>query len=177
MAFFVGKMLNSKQMKLLIGLGNPGEKYAKNRHNAGAIFVSQFSISNKNPNIKAVNTDAFMNDSGKFVAKAVRKYLEGAGDTGELGDLYVAHDDLDLPLGQYKIQKGVGPKVHRGLQAVEKELGTTDFRRIRIGVDNRDPQNRTPGEEYVLEDFTKEEREILENVFNRIIEELKNAAD
>lgn len=141
-------------MKLVIGLGNPGAKYLKNRHNVGHMFVD-FSK-------RGAKTDTFMNDSGKFVRKLVNKG-QVAGS-----DLYIVHDDLDIPLGQYKIQFGVGPKVHYGIQSVERELGTKDFWRVRVGVDNRDPNDRMAGEDYVLQDFTGEELETLKGVFDAI---------
>lgn len=145
-------------MKLIIGLGNPGTKYLKNRHNAGHMFV-EWAISNKQ---WAIKSNVFMNDSGKFV-KANLSNLTN------LANLFIAHDDLDIPLGKYKIQFGVGPKVHNGILSIENSLNTKDFWRIRIGIDNR--KNPVEGEKYVLEDFTNEELEILEGVFNAIIKD------
>jgi len=145
-------------MKLLIGLGNPGTKYLKNRHNAGHMLADRV----RDTGFVVKKTDCFMNDSGKFVNKITTNY--------ELPttNLYIAHDDLDLKIGSYKIQLGVGPKVHYGIQSVEKELGTKDFWRIRLGVDNRDLNNRISGEEYVLQDFTSEELGILDKVYEEI---------
>jgi peptidyl-tRNA hydrolase, PTH1 family len=145
-------------MKLIIGLGNPGSKYVHNRHNAGYLLVDRVQSSE----FVAKKTDCFMNESGKFVKKLTTNY--------ELPttNLYIAHDDLDLKLGTYKIQFGVGPKVHNGISSIESALGGKDFWRIRIGVDNRDSDNRTSGEEYVLQDFTKEELDILEQVYAKV---------
>ncbi len=153
-------------MKLLIGLGNPGTKYLKNRHNAGHLFIDSMANNPNNTNIQFFKTNTFMNDSGVFVKKQL------TANRYPLTALYIAHDDLDIPLGSYKIQMGVGPKVHYGVASVENELGTKDFWRIRIGVDNRDPQNRTPGEEYVLQDFTGEELIILGKVYEEIRNDL-----
>lgn len=133
-------------MKLLIGLGNPGEKFKNNRHNVGHMFVDFAKT--------GLKTNVFMNDSGSFV-----KGKE---------DFVIVHDDLDLPLGRYKIQFGKGPELHYGIQSIENELGTKDFWRIRIGVDDRGPNNRESGESYVLKDFTAEEKKILESVFDAI---------
>ncbi len=149
-------------MKLIIGLGNPGKKYLKNRHNVGHMLVDQI---NSIKSIKSIKSDSFMNNSGDFVKKMTRTY------NLEPSDLFVAHDDLDIPLGQYKIQFGVGPKVHNGVNSVEQVLGSSDFWRIRIGVDARDPLNRIPGDQYVLEDFSKAELEKLEEVFNAIVKD------
>lgn len=136
-------------MKLFIGLGNPGKKFKNNRHNVGHMFVDFAK--------QGVKTNLFMNDSGKFVKSQK--------------DFIIIHDDLDLKLGTYKIQFGKGPELHYGIQSVEKELGTKDFWRIRVGVDNRDPSDREPGESYVLKDFTPEERKVLEGVFDAIVKD------
>ncbi len=158
-------------MKLLIGLGNPGTRYAKNRHNAGHKFVEWLVASGQwlEKDVEVFKTDTFMNDSGSFVKKISRTHKL------EPSHLFVVHDDLDIPLGQYKIQKGVGPKVHNGINSIESALGGKDFWRIRIGVDNRDPQNRVAGEDYVLQDFTKNELSILEKVFEEIAVSLRSS--
>lgn len=153
-------------MKVLIGLGNPGEHYKNNRHNAGHMFVEmcneQSSMSNQ---WRCLMTNVLMNESGEFVKEKLDFYKLS------LDDLYIVHDDLDIRLGEHKIQEGVGPKLHYGIWSIEQALGTKDFWRIRIGVDNRDPQNRVPGEEYVLQDFTEDELVILSNVFNAILKD------
>lgn len=149
-------------MKLLIGIGNPGSKYVHTRHNAGVRFAEHFN----NHDFKILISSEFMNSSGIFVKSKV-DYFDV-----ELDDLYVAHDDLDLPLGEFKIQKGVGPKVHNGINSINHALGNINYWRIRIGIDNREPESRIKGEKYVLENFTKEEFEIIEKVFEKINEEL-----
>jgi len=150
--------------KLIIGLGNPGSQYQNNRHNVGHMFVDKVLISKSKvlSNLKIKKTDTFMNESGRSVKKITKN------DEILTTNLYVVHDDLDIPLGKFKIQFGVGPKVHNGLDSVEQELGTKDFWRVRIGVDNRVSDNRIPGEQYVLQDFTSEELEILNNSFPEI---------
>ena len=163
-------------MKIIVGLGNPGEVYANTRHNAGILLVDFLSQQLRGdygwrthkearvfetPEILLAKTNGrFMNESGLWVKQVVNNNPEP--------ELWVAHDDLDIRLGEFKIQRGVGPKVHHGLNSVEQVLGTTDFWRIRIGVDNRVSENRTPGEEYVLQRFTSEERQVLEGVLNEI---------
>lgn len=151
-------------MKLLVGLGNPGNKFKNNRHNIGHMFVDY--LASQELLLQARKTNVFMNESGIFV----KKHLTNLAD---LANLYIAHDDLDIPLGKYKIQFGVGPKVHNGITSIEQQIGTSEFWRIRIGVDNRDKLIRTPGDQYVLQDFTKEELEILKGVFLGITQELK----
>ena len=145
-------------MKLFIGLGNPGNKYKNTRHNVGWMVLDrlvssfQFPIESQLPSFKfeksfnaevlkmqdvlLVKPQTFMNESGKAVKKLVDFYKV------DMDDLYVIHDDLDIKLGEYKIQKGVGPKVHGGVNSIENELGKEDFWRVRIGIDNRDSENK-----------------------------------
>lgn len=151
-------------MKIIVGLGNPGAKYKDNRHNVG------YMVLDKLHNLKEVRlskSDTFMNESGIAVKKALNFYKLGAED------LVVIHDDLDIKLGEFKIQMACGPRQHNGVVSVEQELGTKDFLRVRVGVDNRSLEPRTPGEKYVLEDFTEEERAILDGVIEKIVDELK----
>lgn len=153
-------------MKLIVGLGNPGEKYKNNRHNAGFLVADALKtrISNEFLIFKSTN---FMNESGEFVKSLMSQYPNIS-----ISDLYIVHDDLDIPLGKYKIQFGVGPKVHNGVASIEKEIGSKDFWRVRVGVDNRNPENRIQGEEYVLRDFTQEEEVILEKVIKKVCREI-----
>lgn len=153
-------------MRLLVGLGNPGEKYESTRHNAGFYLVDAFHDQKIPKDFVVRKSDMFMNESGIIVKKLVDRYEL------DINNLYIAHDDLDIPLGAYKIQFGVGPKVHNGVNSVERELRTKDFWRIRIGVDNRKPDDRIQGEEYVLQDFTEEERKILNSIITEICKKL-----
>ena len=183
-------------MKLIVGLGNPGEKYRNNRHNVGYLFLDYIiqkkevsSINYQVSSVKPFKRDkyseaeiteiklnnetiilakpqTFMNESGRAVKKIVSsmKYKVLI-----MNDMFVVHDDLDIKLGEYKIQLGKGPKLHNGIESIEKALGTTEFWRIRIGVDNRDSENRMPGEKYVLQDFTLEEKKTLQSNFDEIL--------
>ncbi len=164
-------------MKIVVGLGNPGVEYMLTRHNAGVDFVDKLvglvhsdygwrkhydALIYKTPDLVLVKSkDVFMNESGRL--------LQGLPE----GELYVAHDDLDLKLGEYKIQFGKGPKEHNGVESVEQALGTRDFWRIRIGIENR----TTPvsGEEYVLQKFLSEEKKILDEVLEKICSQLNKS--
>ena len=167
-------------MKLVVGLGNPGEAHANNRHNVGFVMVDRLAgegaeweskfeaLILKAKDYLLVKPQTFMNRSGEVVAKVANFYKVTTDD------LMVVHDDLDIRLGEYKIQKGVGPKVHNGLTSVEERLGTANFWRLRVGVDNRLPgQARVPGDEYVLSDFTAEEKEISDGVMGEAVKELE----
>lgn len=158
--------------KLIIGLGNPGEKYKNNRHNSGFLVVEQLKtrISNE---FKIFKSDKFMNESGSFVRKLTSAYSLVPSD------LYVVHDDLDIPLGSYKIQFGRGPKDHNGILSIESVFGTKDFWRVRIGIENRqrgvgEPSyaKATEGKDYVLQDFSEGEKKILDGVIKEVIEDL-----
>lgn len=171
-------------MQIIIGLGNPGVPYAGTRHNAGMMLVDKLSdylpallgkalqaggwrkhydaLIYQTPDLVLVKTkDVFMNESGRL--------LQGLPG----GELYVAHDDLDLKLGKYKIQRGVGPKLHYGVQSIEGVVGDKDFWHIRIGIDNR--TTLIEGEAYVLQKFTPGEKVILENTLDAIIKTINTS--
>lgn len=148
---------------MIVGLGNPGKEYVNNRHNIGHMVADAILKRNLPKNLVVKKTSVFMNESGQEVKK-----LLGSLD---LDNLYIIHDDLDIALGGYKIQKGKGPKLHNGILSVERKLGTPDFWRVRVGVDNR-IGDKTPGEEYVLRDFTEEEKEVLKKVIDKVAREI-----
>lgn len=176
-------------MKLFVGLGNPGNRYKKNRHNVGFMLIeylanklqpeSSFSNSTKFSSLTnelTVDEDiyifaepqTYMNRSGEPVSRLLQFYKVA------IDNLVVAHDDLDIPFGKFKIQAGTGPKLHNGLSSIEQLLGTKDFLRIRIGVENRTPDNYMPGEAYVLQNFTQEEHTQLKDIFEKIYQQLQS---
>ncbi len=116
--------------------------------------------------VTLLKPQTFMNLSGKTIKKFATCYtcLRQAG----AARLFIAHDDLDLRLGNFKIQMGTGPKMHNGISSIEDTLGTKDFWRIRIGIDNRDEDNAGSGESYVLGRFTEVEQKQLQTDFNVI---------
>lgn len=176
-------------MKIIVGLGNPGQEYINTRHNAGYRVVEEtarrlgdleegegeFKKDNK---FKAealrigdrllLKPVTYMNRSGEAVAEAVGFYKV------RMEDLWVIHDDLDIQLGEYKIQRGTGPKVHNGVNSIETALGEKDFNRVRVGIDNRtaEMRGRISGEEYVLGRLTKEEEEVIDRVGGEIAQAL-----
>lgn len=188
-------------MKLVVGLGNPGEKYKDTRHNVGFMVIDKLKKYKENlRKVVLVKPKTFMNKSGVVVAKLKRFYKIS------VDDLYVVHDDLDLKLGEYKIQKGVGPKVHNGVSSVEEQLGSKEFWRVRVGVDNRGgrfkidstseqsrleskpvsdekssslqyPMKDFSGADYVLGKFMESERKIIDGVIGRVVEELRGVLE
>lgn len=157
-------------MKLIIGLGNPREEYKDTRHNAGFLVADALQKIKFPGSVVVRKSIVFMNDSGTCVNELIHQYKV------DYPNLYIIHDDLDIPLGSYKIQFGVGPKDHNGVDSVETELGTKDFWRIRVGIENRDPGDRIQGEEYVLGDFTNEEKKVLDGVTEKICKEISKLA-
>lgn len=168
-------------MKLLVGLGNKGEIYQKNRHNAGFLFVDKvfealkgeklsFSYSKKFDSLVCQIKDlilakpqTMMNSSGIAVSKIASFYKIPASY------LWLSYDDLDIPLGQYKIVFGRPPKTHNGVYSVIDLLGSSSFWHIRLGVDNRSKENKERGEEYVLKDFLPEEEKVIDEVIGRAV--------
>jgi peptidyl-tRNA hydrolase, PTH1 family len=149
-------------VKLIVSLGNPGNKYINTRHNAGHLFLD-FLNKNSSVDVKTYKSTLFMNDSGVDVKRIMDYYKISPSD------LIVAHDDLDITLGEFKIDFGKGPKVHNGILSVEEKLKTKDFYRVRIGIEDRDLENKIPGEEYVLGNFTQEQLGKLNSVFERLV--------
>ena len=170
-------------MKAIIGLGNVGEKYEETRHNVGFMVVDILSskVSKENWSVNKrfqsllisnmssvvfIKPQTMMNNSGDAVKKIVDFYKVWPDD------LWIIHDDLDIRLGEYKIQKGKGPREHNGLLSVYEKLGVSDFWHVRMGVDNRDPDNRVLGEDYVLQQFSEAEIETFNLVIDKMVTEL-----
>ena len=151
--------------RLIIGLGNPGKQYEKTYHNAGFLFIqylmdkkpanSEFRIQNS----ELLKSDVYMNESGKFVAKILKKH--GVKPK----EILIVHDDSDIELGKYKISFGRGSAGHRGVESIIKSFGTKNFWRLRIGI--RKTAKEKAGE-LVLKKISKKDWEILEKVFQTI---------
>lgn len=185
---------------LLVGLGNPGEQYAQTRHNAGWLALDWLIEAWSDPSIPvqwkhekkiqaevarfqyarheifAIKPQTFMNLSGESARAAVEWYLdldlESAESTLEIPELVLLHDDLDIETGRYKLQLGSGPKVHNGVNSVRNHLGTEKFWYARLGVDSRAGDRRIPGEAYVLQRFSLEEKQQLKQAISALAEEL-----
>lgn len=172
-------------MRLIVGLGNVGEKYEKTRHNVGFIVIDELAkdIANSHwsnvERFKSLMIDnrdyvilskpqTMMNSSGEAVS-SIKNYYKI-----DENKIYVIHDDLDIKLGEYKIQKGKGPKEHKGLISIDEQLGSKDYWHVRVGVDNRSGEERIPGEDFVLMNFTDSDITILDGVIGKVVGELKS---
>lgn len=170
-------------MKLVVGLGNPGSKYKRTRHNVGFLVVEELAgegewklsrstgalicwIDVGDEKVELVKPQGFMNKSG-VVVKGIKRKHPGLRKK----DIYVAYDDLDIELGGYKISQK-GPRDHKGLNNIYEQTGIKDFWHVRIGVDG-ERQGKT-GEEYVLSNWRLGEEEIAAKVVRQAAEELKD---
>jgi PTH1 family peptidyl-tRNA hydrolase len=159
-------------MYLVVGLGNPGEKYAKTRHNLGFMaldllagpdapwktkYDSQFL---KLDDVILAKPQTFMNNSGKSVAQILKFY--------PAAQLILVHDELDFELGSMRIQKNVSDAGHNGVTSVIGEIGTQDFVRIRIGSNNPELRGQIPGDDYVLQAFRPEEENLLKEILQKV---------
>ena len=177
-------------MKLIVGLGNVGDKYIYTRHNVGFLFlnflvkkfggdVDNFRHERKfesdvlkldevktvlGDDVLFVKPQTYMNESGRAVIKLIDYYK-----LNPVSDLMLVHDDLDLAFGKYKIQPK-GPRVHNGVNSVVQAVNALDFWRIRIGIAGEHysaikMRGGTMKDDYVLKNFSKNELEMLGNVF------------
>ena len=178
---------------VIVGLGNPGEEYQNTRHNVGRMFVEKFAKQNgfsewqKSKRTKALEAkggvgkekvtalipETFMNKSGL----AVFPYLKSKKDIERLIILY---DDLDLPLGKFKISFGRSSGGHRGVESIIKALKTKDFARIRIGVSPSTPSGKLKkpqGEkeviDFILGKLKPAELEVLKKESKKICEAIE----
>jgi len=122
-------------MKLVVGLGNPGEEYENTRHNTGRILVGMIEEKLEGKKIKFITPDTFMNNSGKAVAPLIKSKKD-------LTQLVVIYDDIDLPLGKIKISFDRSSGGHNGLESVIKKLKSKEFVRIRIGISPSTPTGK-----------------------------------
>jgi PTH1 family peptidyl-tRNA hydrolase len=164
-------------MLLLVGLGNPGSRYARHRHNVGFMAVDAIADAHGftadrskfhgeiregligGEKALVLKPSTFMNDSGRSVAAAARFYNIA------LDQIIVFHDELDLAPGKLKVKCGGGNAGHNGLKSIDAHLGNA-FRRVRIGIGHPGDKARVSG--YVLGDFSKTDEEWLTPLLDAI---------
>ncbi len=165
-------------MYTVLGLGNPGAKYAGNRHNIGHMVIEELvgqigtSLStHKQSNTRAASARVGIapGEPGEQVILAIsNSYMNtSGGPTSSLmkyfgcepANLIVIHDELDLPFGTLRLKRGGGENGHNGLKSISQSLGTKDYIRLRFGV-GRPPGRQDPAD-YVLSDFSAAERKEL----------------
>lgn len=177
-------------MILIVGLGNPGEKYIKTRHNIGFRIINELGRKNNFPDFKfskrfnaeiskenlnkkriiLAKPKTFMNNSGK-AAKSIINYY-----SLQTKNLFVVHDDIDLPLGKMKISKDRGSAGQKGVQSIINELKTKDFIRFRIGIKPTKQEIKIKNiEKFVLQKFNKDEEKIIKETIKKTAEAIEIA--
>ena len=156
---------------IVVGLGNPGARYARNRHNAGVMVLDEL-LERNGSSLKRHKSGclvaeanvgsgravlarpaSFMNDSGRPVAELARWYRVPPER------LVVVHDELDIPFGRVRVKAGGGTAGHNGLRSIAQHLGMKEFVRIRVGISR--PRGGSDATGYVLSDFSPAERREL----------------
>lgn len=178
---------------IIVGLGNPGEEYLNTRHNTGRTVLDYFANKNnfdefekdkmKNGlltkgkigkfGVILVEPETFMNKSGDCVSKFIKSKKDALG-------LVVIHDDLDLPIGSFKISFNKGSAGHRGLESIIKKIKTKEFIRLRVGISPVTPSGKIKkpsGEQKILDfiigKFSKKEDEIMKKTLKKLSEALE----
>ena len=173
-------------MLLLVWLGNPGSDYTNTRHNIGFKIIdsinSHFKLSKQKPKFKGLLTTGnvgdqkvyaikpltFMNNSGICIRELIEYFKIDAED------VIVFHDDLDVEFGKIKAKFGGSDAGHNGIASIDKFIGK-DYSRIRIGIGK--PKDKISTADYVLHDFSEEEKENLEKITNSIIDSISILID
>jgi PTH1 family peptidyl-tRNA hydrolase len=174
-------------IRLIVGLGNPGREYERTRHNAGYWWVDAIAerkkaswaketkfagwttrVAEEGQDFWMLKPATYMNESGRSVAKFMHFYRI------EPAQLLVVHDELDLPPGTVRLKKGGGTGGHNGLTDIVEVLATKDFWRLRIGIGHPGDKNRVP--DYVLEKARREEQEAIDPPLARSLDLLPRLA-
>ena len=173
-------------MLLLVGLGNPTPNSQNNRHNIGFKIVDainlKFGLSKQKPKFKGLLTTGNIKDTKIYAIKpltfmnnsgiCIRELLEYFKIDAE--NVIVFHDDLDVEFGKIKAKFGGSSAGHNGIESIDKFIGK-DYSRVRIGIGK--PKDKISAADYVLNDFSEEEKENLEKITNNIIESLSILID
>lgn len=177
MSFFRKRSEPDGDRWIVLGLGNPGAKYAGNRHNIGAIVLEDIAAE-RAINLKSHKSGCLVGEAAGVVLARPTSYMNESGRATSallrfykvpVSQLVIVHDELDIPFGDIRVKVGGGVAGHNGLKSVAQHLGTKDFVRIRFGI-SRPPGQRDPAD-HVLSDFSKQERGDLPG----LIEEAKTA--
>ena len=168
-------------MLLLVGLGNPSPNNLNNRHNVGFLIIDainqKFKLSKQKPKFKGLLTTGkieeqkvyaikpltFMNSSGICIKELIEYYKI------DVKDVFVFHDDMDIDLGKIKVKFGGSSAGHNGIESIDKNIGKS-YSRVRIGIGR--PKNNEAGAEHVLDNFSIDETQSVQEVTNNIIKSL-----
>lgn len=180
-------------MKIIVGLGNPGEEYELTRHNTGRIVLFEFLKAQKfdelmedkknkalktegrvgKENVLVIMPETYMNKSGLSLKNIITSKKKAE-------DMVVIHDDIDLPLGKYKISFGRGSAGHKGVESIIRAVQTKDFTRVRVGISPSTPKGKIKKPQgdklldFITGKFKPSEMSILKEISKKIIPELKS---
>jgi len=168
-------------MLLFVGLGNPNPNNLNNRHNVGFLVIDEmnkkFKLSKQKPKFKGLLTTGnineqkvyaikpltFMNSSGICIKELIEYFKI------DVKNVFVFHDDMDIDLGKVKVKFGGSSAGHNGIESIDKNIGK-NYSRIRIGIGR--PQENSTGADHVLNNFSNEEMNNVQNVTKNIMESL-----
>ena len=168
-------------MLLVVGLGNPGKKYASNRHNVGLMAADELVRKESLGDFREKFSGLFLRGNASFGEACVLEphtFMNLSGDSVQpcaaflklpLGDIVVVHDELDLPFGDVRIKQGGGHAGHNGLRSMIERLGAPDFVRIRIGIGRPPPGFRGDVADYVLSNFDASEKAELPAILDKAV--------
>ena len=172
-------------MTLIVGLGNPGTEYTNTRHNVGFMALDALSSNlrvsfTENTKFKGEITNSTIQDKKVFLLKP-NTYMNLSGEAAQAvlhyyklttSDTVVIHDDIDLTLGDVRIKRGGGHAGHNGLRSIDGHIGK-EYWRIRVGVGRPE---RGDVSDYVLENFTKSEKVVIEEVIGSLVANIEHIA-
>jgi PTH1 family peptidyl-tRNA hydrolase len=169
---------DSSKAWLLVGLGNPGDKYAGNRHNVGFMVIDAIAKEYIFPSFRSKFhgevSESHIGGTKVVILKPMTMMNESGVSVGTAANFFkipperviVFHDELDLDAGKVRVKNGGGNAGHNGLKSIQSHLKTPDFIRVRIGIGH--PGNKNKVHSYVLKDFAKAERKWLEPLLDEI---------
>lgn len=172
--------IETPNLYLIAGLGNPGREYRQNRHNAGFMLLDRLAVwlgeafgrveskalvakgTYQNRRLILAKPQTYMDKSGKAVGALVRFYKV------PLENLIVAYDDVDLPFGTLRLRPGGGSAGQKGMRSIQEQLGLENFPRLRFGIGR--PPGRMEAADYVLQNFDRAQTELLPQMLDRAVE-------
>ena len=168
-------------MMLLVGLGNPNPNNSNNRHNVGFLIIDaineKFKLSKQKPKFKGLLTTGKINEQKVFAIKPLT-FMNSSGICIkelieyfkiDVKDVFVFHDDMDIDIGKVKVKFGGSNAGHNGIDSIDKNIGKS-YSRVRIGIGR--PKKNSAGADHVLDNFSNDEKENVEEVTKNIIESL-----
>ena len=165
-------------MKLIVGLGNPGNEYKNTRHNIGFMVIDEYLKTKENPKLKEKFGGLYYEfnfNNEKIILLKPQEYINLSGNVVKrfmdyyninIDDILIINDDLDLSIGDYKLKPSGGSGGHNGLKNIEQNLGSKLYKRLKIGISNNKSINT---KDYVLGKLNSDEMEIINNVIYKSV--------